>query len=145
MRLPIVTIREQDNLWSACTWNSDNTGLLDHGKYKDRKLAEDVAKKFAELNELVYVAPESTFITVFPYGKAYVVAEHPFNGKVKGRGWTSLSFKKVCEEALKIGKDENKPVAPYFYVAKRLTISEYYLDMLKSIVEKYSSLNLSSK
>lgn len=119
MTLPIVTICQsnQDKSWSICKWKSDNTGRIGSAKYQDRKVAETTAKKFAELNKLVYVDPNSTFLTIYKISRYYVVVAHSVVA-MEGLTESFDNFKAAFENALKKGKELNMPVAPYYYVPK---------------------------
>lgn len=117
MTSSIVTVyKHSSNTWSMCTLNSNHTFMVDAVIHKERKTAEIAGQLFAYCQNLVYVTPGSTFITVYSSKDHYIVTEYLLNGVVKCRGVARSTFNEALKDAWKMGKDENKPVAPYFYL-----------------------------
>ncbi len=115
---PVVTIKQNEDGWSYCLWNSDCTGKMDLSR-SERDIAEEKAKKFAMENELIYLPPEGHFMTIAKTVSLEGDRFHVLKQGHDGPEELVVVHKNVEEafrQAFEIASEEGIDCEPYWYL-----------------------------
>jgi len=133
--MPIVSIREQGEVWQHVVLYSDKTGLCED--FPSKETAEKAARAWSEKTQCPFVPHDGSFISVYRVTElgrlktkepVYVACERPLNGKGRLRGTAYLEYDRAFAEALQIATREGKPFAPYYHTQdKERTIIDLFI------------------